>query len=76
MGLLNKKFEIIRKVPLSKTFTVVQNDFDSDGKNEILASDPENEILHIFREGLYQPVSVWKLWNNYTEYIINTIMKK
>lgn len=56
LGLINKDFKLVKKLPGLEPRTIVYKDFDSDGKDEILLL--ESSKMHIYRDGFMNEVSV------------------
>jgi len=55
--LFNNDFKLIKTIPGLKQSALIFQDFDSDGKVEILVTDTEKSKISIFREGFIHPVS-------------------
>lgn len=57
IGFLNNNFELLKTLPDWKSYSVFQQDFDLDGKTEILLLNHDKNKLFIYREDLTDPVS-------------------
>lgn len=57
IGLLDSGFKVIKTIPEVNPSNTVQQDFDKDGKKEILFTDVEKGKIYIYREGYTQGVS-------------------
>ncbi|HLN21632.1 MAG TPA: histidine kinase [Bacteroidales bacterium] len=58
MTLLNRNYKPVRTFPEIKIFRSFYNDFDRDGKTEILTIDLNNSKFYLFREGYSDGLSI------------------
>jgi hypothetical protein len=57
IGLVNNDLELIKTLPLLKPTIIAQQDFDLDGKQEILISDVDRGKIYIMRDRFRESVS-------------------
>ncbi len=59
IGLLNSDFKLVKTFPDLIPSNIIQQDFDLDGKQEIVLTDVGKGKIYVYREGFMQDVSVF-----------------